>query len=158
MITRVLTTDPAKCTGCGLCRIICSMVKDGMRYPSRSRIRVLRHAYEGYHLPVICQHCQDAPCMAVCPREAIYRDDSLERVMVDYDLCISCKMCVAACPFGAMGFDEDRHMVFKCDLCGGDPQCVRFCFPRALAFIADYRQQYPAVREAAGRVGRKLET
>ena len=96
--------------------------------------------------------------MAVCPKKAIYRDDALERVMVDYDLCISCKMCVAACPFGAMGFDDDRHMVFKCDLCSGDPQCVRFCFPQALDFIADYRQHFPAVREAASRVRLKLDT
>jgi Fe-S-cluster-containing hydrogenase component 2 len=107
------------------------MVKEGVRYPSRSRIRVIGLANEGCHLPVICQHCQDAPCMAVCPKKAIYRDESLERVMVDYDLCISCKMCVAACPF---------------------------CFPQALDFIADYRQQYPAVREAASRVRLKLDT
>jgi Fe-S-cluster-containing hydrogenase component 2 len=90
--------------------------------------------------------------MAVCPREAIYRDNRLDRVLIDYDRCISCRMCMAACPFGALGFESERQTVFKCDLCGGDPLCVRYCFPGALNYIEDYRQQNARVRKAAGNV------
>ena len=87
--------------------------------------------------------------MAVCPREAIFRDDAAGRVLVDYERCISCKMCVAACPFGAMGFDAERRTVFKCDLCDGDPQCVRFCFPGALSVLPEQQQGYASARAAA---------
>ena len=87
--------------------------------------------------------------MTVCPREAIYRDNAEGRVMVDYDRCISCKMCVAACPFGAMGFDSERRSVHKCDLCNGDPQCVRFCFPGALTYVSEQRQGMDQARTAA---------
>ena len=87
--------------------------------------------------------------MAVCPKEAIFRDAELSRVMINYDLCIGCKMCVPACPFGAMGFDADRGRVFKCDLCDGDPQCVRFCDMKAVDYVETSKYQYPRMREAA---------
>ncbi len=86
--------------------------------------------------------------MAVCPKEAIDRDQELDRIQVNYDLCIGCKMCVSACPFGAMGFDADRGRVFKCDLCDGDPQCVRFCDMKAVDYVETAKYQYPKMREA----------
>ena len=44
-------------------------------------------------------------------------------------------MCVTACPFGGMGIDTVVQQVIKCDLCDGDPICVRFCDPGALQFV-----------------------
>ncbi len=152
MPSRVLVVDPKNCTGCGLCRIVCSMVKVGIGNPAGSRIQISRLDRKGQYLPVFCQHCEDAPCMAVCPKEAIRRDAPLQSVKIDYDVCISCRMCMFACPFGAVGFDEDRQMVFKCDLCSGQPQCVKYCFYEALDFVEDYRQQYPNLRKAAKRL------
>ena len=152
MPSRMLVSNPHKCTGCGLCRVVCSMVKNGVGNPSRSRIQIYRLSHDGGYLPIFCQHCEDAPCMAVCPKEAISRDESLQSVKVDYDLCISCKMCMVACPFGAIGFDEDYQTIFKCDLCGGHPQCVRYCYYDALDYIYDYRQQDPIRRKAARRI------
>jgi len=73
--------------------------------------------------------------MNVCPVKAIYRDDNMERVMVNYDVCIGCRSCVAICPFGAMSFNVIDRQVFKCDLCDGDPQCVRFCDEKAVDFV-----------------------
>ena len=151
MPTRVLVTEPKNCNGCGLCRLVCSMTKSGARHPARARIRILQLGGRELYLPVICQHCLDAPFMAVCPREAFYRDNALDRVVVDYERCISCRMCSAACPFGAIGFDEERQKVFKCDLCGGQPLCVEYCFPRALAYIQDYRMPNPRLRKSAAR-------
>lgn len=149
---RVLVADPKKCNGCALCRTVCSMVKSGARDVARARIQIVRVASEPAFLPIFCQHCQDAPCMAVCPREAIYRQSSSERVLIDYQRCISCRMCLAACPFGAIGYEEERRSVFKCDLCGGDPLCVHYCFPGALAFVEEYRQQDSRARVAAEHV------
>jgi Fe-S-cluster-containing dehydrogenase component len=56
-------------------------------------------------------------------------------VKIDYDKCIGCRMCVAACPFGAMNFDSVAKKVAKCDLCDGDPECVKFCFYKTLTFV-----------------------
>lgn len=89
--------------------------------------------------------------MAVCPKEAIFRDAELARVAIDYDRCISCRLCISACPFGAMGFDAERQKVFKCDLCGGDPQCVRFCYPKSLDYVDAAMVQYTRARESALR-------
>ncbi len=87
--------------------------------------------------------------MAICPKEAIYQDTVLNAVMINYDLCIGCKMCVSACPFGAMGFNAQSGRVFKCDLCDGDPQCVRFCDMKAVDYVESAKVTYPRMRESA---------
>jgi carbon-monoxide dehydrogenase iron sulfur subunit len=148
---RVLVADPKRCTGCMFCRTVCAMSRSGVGRPVLSRIRIVSSAEPGRYLPIVCQHCQDAPCVSVCPRKALGRDERLQRITVDYDRCISCKMCVAACPFGAVGFDADRDLVFKCDLCDGQPECVRFCFYGALTFELDYRQPCHNLHQAAHR-------
>ncbi|MGD2270346.1 MAG: 4Fe-4S dicluster domain-containing protein [Desulfobacterales bacterium] len=149
MTTRVLVADAQKCTGCKLCQIACSLQHCDVSNPARARIRIIEWNKAGVFLPVSCQQCEDAPCMAVCPREAIYRDEAFLRVAVDYDRCISCRLCVSACPFGAMGFDQEKQKVFKCDLCDGQPQCVRFCYPKSLNFVDARMIQYPRGRKSA---------
>jgi Fe-S-cluster-containing hydrogenase component 2 len=115
--------------------MVCSVKHTGMSSPSRSRIHVIKLPMEGLELPMLCQQCEDAPCIAVCPVDALSRDATLGRVVLDYDLCIGCKLCVTACPFGGMGIDDVARRVVKCDLCDGDPICVRFCDPGALQFV-----------------------
>jgi Fe-S-cluster-containing hydrogenase component 2 len=61
-------------------------------------------------------------------------------------------MCTAACPFGAIGFDEERQQVFKCDLCDGKPLCVDYCFPQTLDFLEDYQMPNPRLRKSAARL------
>jgi Fe-S-cluster-containing hydrogenase component 2 len=120
----------------------------GVSNPTRARIHVIKWENQGFYLPMSCRQCEDAPCMTVCPKKAIYRDRDIERVMIDYDRCIGCKMCASACPFGAMGFDARSGRVFKCDLCDGDPQCVRFCDMKAVDYVETSKFQYPRMREA----------
>jgi anaerobic carbon-monoxide dehydrogenase iron sulfur subunit len=134
MPTRLLRLDPLKCNNCRECEVACSVRRAGRNDPDLSCIRVATHEdIQGFNFPVVCFQCSDAPCIAACPVEAIYRDER-DRVMIRNALCVGCRMCVAACPFGAMGFDGDRGRAFKCDLCGGDPECVRRCEPKALSF------------------------
>ena len=57
-------------------------------------------------------------------------------MVINYDRCIGCRMCMAVCPFGAMRYDTARRRVFKCELCNGDPQCVKLCPQEALQFVS----------------------
>ncbi len=132
---KVLTIDHEKCTGCRLCELVCAVKHDGVSNPMRSRIRVMKWEAEGLYIPMSCQQCEDAPCLKACPVKAISRNAAFERVEIDYDLCIGCRTCVSVCPFGAMGFNPVEKKVFKCDLCDGDPQCVRFCEVKAVDYV-----------------------
>jgi Fe-S-cluster-containing hydrogenase component 2 len=152
MTAKFLWVDPKKCNGCMECETVCAQVKTGVKDPVRSRIRVIDWNKKGLFLPVSCQHCETAPCLAVCPKEAIHRDPENQRVMVDYDRCVSCRMCVAVCPFGAMGYEEQTRMVVKCDLCGGNPACIPCCEPGALKFVNSSHVHDRRIRAAAGRV------
>ena len=151
VMVKQLVVDPEKCNGCRKCESVCSLRHQGISNPALSRIRVIQWGEEGFHLPMHCQHCQNPPCMAVCPREAISRDEELNRVLVDYGRCIACKMCVSACPFGVMQFNEERGQTFKCDLCDGDPQCVRFCEPKAIDYVETVKMEMDRMRAAALR-------
>lgn len=134
-MAKALYIDYQKCTGCRLCELVCAVKHDGFSNPARSRIRVIKWEAEGLYVPMSCQQCEDAPCLNVCPVKAISRDEDLGLVMVDYDVCIGCRSCVVVCPFGAMSFNVIDRKVFKCDLCDGDPQCVRFCEEKAVDFV-----------------------
>jgi carbon-monoxide dehydrogenase iron sulfur subunit len=153
----ILVVDHEKCTGCRLCEIVCSVEHVGVSSPSRSRIHVIKWPLEGFELPMLCQQCEDAPCVAVCPKDALSRDFSLGRVALDYDLCIGCKMCVTACPFGGMGIDIVARQVIKCDLCDGNPACVRFCDPGALQFVPVTSATLKKKREAGQRLSEVMK-
>jgi carbon-monoxide dehydrogenase iron sulfur subunit len=152
VVGKVLMINYEKCTGCRLCELVCSVMHEGVSNPSRSRIQVVKWESEGLYVPISCQQCQDAPCVNVCPVKAISRDETLDFVKVDYDVCIGCRACVSACPFGAMSFDVIAKKVIKCDLCGGDPQCVRFCEIGALEYVDADRVSVFKKRDAAQRL------
>jgi carbon-monoxide dehydrogenase iron sulfur subunit len=134
-VDKVLVLDYTKCTGCRECELVCSIQHEGVSNPARSRIKVVKMEWEGRYVPVVCQQCESAPCISICPVKAISRDESLNRVAVNYDICIGCRMCIAICPFGGMSFDMLAQKVMKCDFCDGDPQCVRFCETKAIRYV-----------------------
>jgi anaerobic carbon-monoxide dehydrogenase iron sulfur subunit len=153
MSAKLLTVDPLKCTGCMKCETACSMEHRGMRDSPRTRIQVIAgDVRAGFYMPAICQHCENPPCSAVCPKGAIYRDNTFERVMIRRDLCVGCKMCVSACPTGAMGFDPDLGLAFKCDLCEGNPACVGVCEPKALDYVEPFQLHKPRMVETATKI------
>ena len=134
-MSKVLVVNYGKCVGCHTCEEACSVKQMGVVNPLLSRIQIVKRGMGIENVPLACAQCESAPCETICPVKAISRDESLGRVLVDYDVCIGCRMCVAVCPFGAMSFDTIDKKVFKCDLCGGDPVCVKFCQYDALQYV-----------------------
>jgi carbon-monoxide dehydrogenase iron sulfur subunit len=132
---KVICIDQEKCTGCRVCEMACSIKHAGVVNPLRSRIKVDKSEWEGIYVPVACQQCESPVCLSVCPVNAISRDTNLNCIVIDYNRCIGCRMCVNACPFGGMSTDPITEKIIKCDLCGGDPQCVRFCETKAVQYV-----------------------
>ncbi len=69
------------------------------------------------HFPKSCLHCEEAPCVTVCPTGASYKREEDGIVLVNADACIGCKLCSWACPYGAREYDEDAGVMKKCTLC-----------------------------------------
>lgn len=153
MSSKTLIVHPGKCNGCGDCEKACAMHHSGWGHAGRSRIRIVNETPdEHFFLPATCQQCENPPCLAICPNDVIARDEDLSRVLVDDNRCVGCKMCISACPFGAMAFDSDRGQSVKCDLCGGDPACVRACGIGALEYTIPEMLQVPQLVSAAAKM------
>lgn len=71
--------------------------------------------------------------MQACPVNAIDVDEATGAKIVLDDVCVGCKLCVIACPFGTIFFDKDADSATKCDLCAGDPACAHACPTGAIA-------------------------
>jgi Fe-S-cluster-containing dehydrogenase component len=160
-----IITDLNKCVGCKSCQVSCkehntggvygpvpdegpySDAPDGMwwnrivtmeagEYPNVSVL----------YLPKACMHCYDAPCVPVCPTGASFKREDNGVVLVDYDSCIGCQLCMWACPYGVREFDEHDGVVKKCTLCidriedttlpeqDRQPACVQSCPTHARVF------------------------
>ncbi|MBW2368846.1 MAG: 4Fe-4S dicluster domain-containing protein [Deltaproteobacteria bacterium] len=148
---KFLTVYSDKCTGCRLCEQVCSVMHEGVSNPTKSSIQIVKWEDEGRYIPMICKQCEDAPCQNVCPVRAISRDADFGFLKVDQEVCIGCRSCVNVCPFGAMNYNSDARKVFKCDLCGGQPQCVRFCEEKAVDYITAGTVSAQKKRDGAAR-------
>jgi anaerobic carbon-monoxide dehydrogenase iron sulfur subunit len=131
-MNKQLFADPEKCTGCNRCASVCSAMKTGSFAPSFARIKVNNFPHRGFAVPSVCFQCPNAPCHKACPSGAISRNED-DVVVVDSQKCIACGSCVKACPYGMIELGEQLTAA-KCDHCGGDPACVKECFPGALVF------------------------
>lgn len=126
-MTRIVI-DNSKCTGCRLCATVCALSNEGVNNPKKSRVFVVTDWQYRLNAVLLCYQCPKAPCASACPVDAIFRDNGV--VKIDYEKCIGCGVCIADCPFGVIG--QYNNKVVKCELCGGEPQCVKFCETGAL--------------------------
>lgn len=116
--------------------------------PQRTGGEVVAEAGEAriVHFPKSCLHCEDAPCVTVCPTGASYKRASDGIVLVDEDKCIGCGLCAWSCPYGAREMDVAAGVMKKCTLCidriynetfeevDRVPSCVRTCPANARHF------------------------
>jgi Fe-S-cluster-containing dehydrogenase component len=136
--------DLRMCAQCSGCTVACQTLYE--RPPNESG--VFLHTYEtgGFPaverttLPVQCMHCQDPPCVGVCPTGASYQDRATGTVQIDAGRCVGCRYCIVACPYGARQYDRHAGVVTKCMFCiqqvaaGLEPACVEICIGHARIF------------------------
>jgi len=130
---KVLVAVPEKCTGCRICELACAYHHFKVINPSKSRVRVVRIHHEPADAPVFCTQC--GLCIGACPFNALKRDLKTGAVIVDEGKCTGCGVCVQVCPYGAAVIDRDSRKLLICDLCGGDPECVKHCPEGALIYV-----------------------
>ena len=120
-----LLIDLDICSKCGECGVLCSYIQ----HPANNGIDSLR---ELAHFALVCRRCDDEPCVASCPWEAIekQKDRVLKRYMMR---CTSCKSCSTGCPFGVIYPETIPFLVSRCDWCLGRlvgderPICLESC-------------------------------
>lgn len=141
-IGKIMLIDIDKCTGCKACVVACSMRRDGFSSAEQSRIHLTKDENRCFSIPIVCEHCKNPPCAKVCPVNAISKDAS-GIVLLDVSKCTGCKRCTWICPWGEETIDIRRIpdlrgslKGFKCDLCGGDPQCAKVCIHGCLTWTA----------------------
>jgi Fe-S-cluster-containing dehydrogenase component len=193
-----LAIDVGKCLkaeGCDKCMKACHSshnvpeignAKDEVKWIWKERLReALPEQLDAYApealreagVPVLCNHCEQPPCVRVCPTQATWkRDDGV--VMMDWHRCIGCRYCMAACPYGSRSFNwrdprpflkavdrgfptRTQGVVEKCNLCeerlarDEPPACVAACEEKALVF-GDLEDGESAIRKVlAERPGRR---
>ncbi len=125
-----------RCTGCGVCTIVCSLSHEDSVGLSTSRITIEKPDQE-IDKPVVCQQCGNPPCVPACPEEAIKKGRSTESIEVDLEKCTGCGECVESCPFGAITLHPQTGKALICDLCEGNPLCVRYCPATCLELMND---------------------
>ena len=148
---RRLLVDPTLCSGCRACEIGCSFAHEGEYSSALARLHVVKLEESGVDRPIVCLRCAKAPCAAICPENAIRQDSESKIVSVDGELCVGCGLCVEACVSGVIQLHPRTSVPLLCDLCGGDPECVKRCPTGALVAVEGRDHAGKGTREAAGR-------
>ena len=129
-----IATNPLKCSGCKTCMIVCALYHGNEVGPNRARLKVTQATIDLFNTTITtCKQCAHAECYYVCHAEsvgAMYVDKETGARVIDPNKCVGCLKCVKACPQypnAPIWFNEKLGVAFKCDLCGGEPQCVKYC-------------------------------
>lgn len=154
-----LRFDAAKCAGCAYCEVACAQFHAGDADPLASRNaftlkpvldfigvsalaanapgwpqNLARATFAEFSENEFCKQCPAPECLDACPEGAIYVDPKTGARVVDEGKCVGCGTCEEACQFGMIKVNPHTEKARKCDLCGGDPQCVAWCPTEAITF------------------------
>ena len=148
---KFVSADPDKCVGCSVCEYACAFEKEKSFNPLKSRIRVVRLG-SLINLAVACRLCEDAPCVAACPRDALEQSEETGVIMVDEEKCNGCGWCIEACDYGAITLHPEKRVVVVCDLCDGDPECIKWCPEGGIDFTTRDLLAHKARRSAVKKL------
>lgn len=133
--------DQDRCIGCHACTVACKDEHDVPVGVNRTWVKYIEKGAfpaTSRHFAVLrCNHCDDAPCIEICPTVALYRSPN-GIVDFDNDRCIGCKSCMQACPYDALYIDPDHNTAAKCNFCahrvelGLQPACEVVCPTQAI--------------------------
>jgi Fe-S-cluster-containing dehydrogenase component len=140
-----LFQDVKKCIGCRACEVACKVNKDLAPGPKPTQIievgpRLAGGRARAAYTFMPCFHCENPWCTAACPTGAMYERPADGVVCVDPELCVGCKACISACPWGAPQWNPEEGKAVKCDYCrdrldqGLQPACVTVCVTSCLSF------------------------
>ncbi|MEM2092861.1 MAG: 4Fe-4S dicluster domain-containing protein [Candidatus Bathyarchaeia archaeon] len=121
-----IARDLSKCSGCRRCEIACSIRHERRIWPEASRIRVFM-LVPGIEFPHLCVQCENYPCVQACQFNALSVSRDTGAVTVNSENCTGCGKCIEACPGRIPHLHPRYKRVLICDLCGGDPECVKTC-------------------------------
>ena len=127
-----ISVNYQKCTGCRICEQVCVFFHEREFNPRKARIKILIREKVGVNAPLICNQCKN--CISVCNRDALSWDEKIGAIRVDAQKCNGCGLCIEACEQGAIFLDPISGIVNICDLCNGDPQCVKWCPEEVLRY------------------------
>ncbi|QHS12224.1 4Fe-4S dicluster domain-containing protein [Shewanella sp. Arc9-LZ] len=145
-IKYALLNDETKCIGCNACVEACrevNHVPEGVTRLSIERTGPFgEYPNQFYHFSRhSCEHCENAPCVSVCPTGAAFINKETGIVAVNADKCVGCQYCIAACPYEVRFINPVTKAADKCDFCretnlkqGKQPACVEICPTKALVF------------------------
>ena len=136
--------DTRRCIGCHACSVACKsefevplgFYRSWVEYTEKGSYPHVDRSF----LPRLCNQCSEPPCVDVCPTNATWKRDDDGIVVIDPDICIGCKYCIQACPYGARFLNPTTGAAEKCDFCthritqGIEPSCVNTCVGRARIF------------------------
>ena len=135
MKRKVLVVYPHKCTGCRICEQWCAQTHHGEMNPAKARLAIHRVHERQINVPVACSQCYKAPCIEACPTDCISRNEQTLGLILAVDDCIGCRICVDSCVRGCIKMDDQEETPLLCDLCDGDPQCVKHCPEGAIDYV-----------------------
>ncbi len=160
----VMLIDLDRCIGCLSCEVACVQEKGveklGIRPMKVFRVEGISDKPDSFFLPMNCFHCDPAPCVLACPTSAMRKREKDGIVYVEELLCIGCKACIIACPYGAITFNPATMKVEKCDYCykridkGLLPSCVSKCVTNCLYFVE--LEEVPKERHRARKIDSEL--
>ena len=120
------------CTGCRACEIACVFRREGAFGTSSARVRIVKEESEGADIPFLCRLCEDPACVAACSADALRKDADTGIIVLDPAACTRCLDCRAACPHDSVFAHPETGLPLICDLCQGDPACIKRCSTRAI--------------------------
>lgn len=137
--------DQKKCAGCHSCEILCKSNKMLSKGPRPCQVipvgpEMIDGTPKASYVFMPCFHCDNPWCVNTCPTGAMQRRDQDGIVFIDQNLCVGCKTCITACPWGAPQWNPEARKVVKCDFCKDrvdedlDPACVSACMTNCLTF------------------------